>query len=77
MDLVSKYELIEKIVQTNDETLLSQVKHLLEEEQTESWEDLDPALKASINRGLKQANAKEGTPHTKVMAGFRKKYLKK
>ena len=49
----------------------------LEEEETESWEDLDPALKASINRGIKQSDAKEGTAHTKVMAGFRKKYLKK
>jgi hypothetical protein len=77
MDLISKYELIEKIVQTNDETLLSQVKHLLEEEETESWEDLDPVLKASINRGIRQSDAKEGTPHAKVMAGFRKKHLKK
>jgi predicted transcriptional regulator len=77
MDLVSKYDLIEKIVKTDNEILLQQVKHLLEEEEAESWEDLDPELKASIKRGLKQADNGEVTPHKKVMKEMRKKYLKK
>ena len=68
--------LIEKIVNTENETLLNQVKHLLEEEEVESWGNLDPALKASINRGLAQSDRGEGIPHKKVMSRLRKKYSK-
>lgn len=77
MDLISKYDLIEKIVNTENETLLHQVKYLLEEEEVEGWENLHPKLKTSINRGLKKAANGEGTPHEKVMKDLRKKYLRK
>jgi predicted transcriptional regulator len=77
MDLISKYDLIEKIVHTDNEILLQQVKHLLDAEDMESWKDLDPALKAGINIGLKQIERGEGTPHKTVMKRLRKKYLKK
>ena len=43
----------------------------------ESWDDLDPALKASLERGLKQADNGEVIPHEEVMAYIRAKYLKK
>ncbi len=76
MDLISKYDLIEKIVKTENETLLNQVKHLLEEEEVESWRNLDPALKASIKRGLSQSAKGEVTPHAQVMKRLRKKYAK-
>ena len=67
MDLISKYDLIEKIVHTENDTLLQQVKHLLEEEETESWGKLNPALKASLKRGLTQSDKGEVKPHSKVM----------
>ncbi len=76
MDLVSKYELIEKIVQSNNEVLLQQVKHLLEEEEAESWENLDPALKSSIARGINQSNKEQVTPHARVMKSIKAKYRK-
>jgi predicted transcriptional regulator len=76
MDLISKYDLIEKIVNTENETLLNQVKHLLEEEETESWENLAPALKSSIKRGLAQVGKGKVTPHNEVMKRLRKKYGK-
>ena len=77
MDLISKYDLIEKIVHTDDEVLLHQVKNLLDEGEAESWEDLDPALKASIEKGIEQSDRGEGTPHEKVMKELRKKYSSK
>ena len=77
MDLISKYDLIERIVKTEDEVLLQQVKQLLDEEDAESWEDLDPSLKASINRGIAQADKGEGALHKKVIAQLRKKHIKK
>ena len=76
MDLLSKYDLIEKIVRTENETLLKQVKHLLEEEETESWESMSPDLKASIKKGLAQADKGQTSPHHQVMKRIRKKYSK-
>ena len=77
MDLLSKYDLIEKIVQTNDEQVLWQIKHLLEEDQAESWEDLDVDLKESLNIALEQSRKGMRTPHSQVMAGLKRKYAKK
>ena len=76
MDLISKYDLIERIVNTENETLLNQVKHFLEEEEAESWENLNPALKASIKRGVAQAVKGQGKPHSEVMKQLKKKYYK-
>jgi predicted transcriptional regulator len=74
MDLISKYDLIEKIVQTTDENVLQQVKQMLD---VESLEDMDRRLKAALNKSLKQADNGEVIPHNKVMADIKKKYLKK
>jgi len=65
MDLISKYELIEKIVQTTDESVLKQVKHILDEQEEESWNDLDPKLRDSLKRGLGQADRNEVVAHEK------------
>ncbi len=64
-------------MQTTDEGILWHVKHVLEEHEAESWEDLDPKLKAAFNRGIKQADNGEVTPHKIVMARIKKKFLKK
>lgn len=77
MDLISKYDLIEKIVHTDNEILLQQVKTLLEEEEVPSLEDLDPTLKAALRKSLKQSDRGEGTPHAVVMKRLKKQYLKK
>jgi hypothetical protein len=74
MDLISKYDLIEKIVQTTDETVLQQVKQLLE---VESLEDIDRRLRSALNKSLKQADKREVRPHKEVMSRIKKKYLKK
>ncbi len=76
MDLISKYDLIEKIVNTENERILNQVKHLLEEDETESWENINPDLKASIKRGLAQADKGKVSPHNTIMKRIRKKFSK-
>jgi hypothetical protein len=43
----------------------------------ESWGNLDPTLKASLERGLAQSERGEVIPHEEVMAYIRDKYLKK
>jgi len=74
MDLISKYELIEKIVQTENETLLHQIKLLIEDGEIESWNSLNTYLKASINKGLEQSNKGEVIAHTNVLKRIKKKY---
>jgi hypothetical protein len=77
MDLISKYDLIEKIVHTDNEILLQQVKTLLEEEEVESLEDLDPTLKKALKKSISQSDRGEGTPHAVVMKRIKKEFLKK
>ena len=77
MDLISKYDLIEKIVTTHNEVLLQQVKHLLEEEEVESWDNIPLELKRSIQKGITQSKKGQVTPHGKVIKEMRKKYLSK
>ena len=74
MALISKYDLIEKIVQTTDESILWQVKHVLD---VESLEDIDLELEKALDKSIKQADNGEVIPHNKVMADIKKKYLKK
>lgn len=74
MDLISKYNLIEKIVHSENETLLQQVKNLLNEEETESWENLNEDLKASLKRGLAQSAKGKVAPHNKVIKKIKNKY---
>lgn len=74
MDLISKYELIEKIVNTTDETVLWQVNQLLN---VESLEELDIRLKTALDKSIKQADNGNLIPHKKAMADIKKKYLKK
>jgi hypothetical protein len=74
MSLISKYDLIEKIVQSTDEALLLQVKNLLDEEEVESWSQIDANLKASLLRGLKQIKKEETKPHSVVFKRLKKAY---
>lgn len=71
MDKKQKDELIELISNTEDEVLLNQVKAILEGNQILIWDELNPALKESIQRGLDQSLRNEVTPHAKVMTHLR------
>lgn len=76
MDLISKYELIEKIVKTTDQVVLQQVKTLLEEQGDFSLEN-DPELNAALRIAVKKANKGKLIPHATAMKQLRKKYSKK
>lgn len=62
-----KYELIEKLVKTDDELLLEQVGAILEGNTLQVWDELNPKLKEALNRGLDQSKKGLGTPHAEVM----------
>lgn len=67
MDTKEKYIIIEKVVRTEDEAVLNQIKEILEFNEEEFWKDINPALKASLQRGIDQSNRQEGIPHEEVM----------
>lgn len=71
-----KYELIERLVLTEDELLLSQVEAILDGSEILLWNDLNPKLKESINRGLDQSKQGLGTPHEEIMKEFRSRLSK-
>ncbi|HEY5824918.1 MAG TPA: hypothetical protein VIT44_11155 [Cyclobacteriaceae bacterium] len=71
-----KYELIEKLVLTEDEAVLQQVKELLEGNATFFWNELAPKLKESINRGLEQSDNNIGFSHDESMKQARARLQK-
>ena len=76
MNAKEKYELIEKLVLSEDDELLNQIKVLLEGNSTQLWDKINPALKASIERGLQQSKENIGMVHEDVMKEYRSKIKK-
>ena len=71
-----KYELIEKLVHTEDELLLNQVKAILDGSDIDLWSNLNPKLQASIKRGLEQSKQGLGMVHEDVMNEYRARLKK-
>ena len=76
MDSSTKFKMVEKIMTSDDDVLLNEVKLLLGLSDYDFWNELSDPVKASIQRGLKQSEQGETTPHEKVMAEIRARFLK-
>ncbi|MFN6946276.1 MAG: hypothetical protein ACK4ND_15105 [Cytophagaceae bacterium] len=74
MYIQTKYRLIEKIMESENDVILSQVKAILDEDEKDFWEELNPELNESIKIGLSESQQGKGRPHAEVMAEIRKKY---
>jgi len=73
MDLqTEKIELAKRLLATDDEAILQQIKEVFESQEKDFWNDLPEHVKAGINRGQQQAAEGKLTPHNEVM----KKYAK-
>jgi predicted transcriptional regulator len=73
MDLqTEKIELAKRLLATDDEAVLQQIKEVFESQDRDFWNDLPEHVKAGIQRGQKQAAEGRLTPHDEVM----KKYAK-
>lgn len=62
-----KTELAKRLLQTEDETVLLQIKEVFENYDKDFWNDLPEHVKAGIERGRKQATEGKLTPHDEVM----------
>jgi predicted transcriptional regulator len=66
-----KLKIINWIASLSDESIIYKIKLLREQEKnTDWWDEISEAEKASINRGLEDAKAGRVVPHEEV----RKKY---
>lgn len=68
---------VKKYVDKADDRTLKIVHAMLEAEQDyDSWNELPVSLKASITRGLKQADKGEVIPHEEVVKKYKKWFTK-
>ncbi len=67
-----KIALAKRILETEDEAVLLQIKEVFDSNEKDFWADLPDHVKAGIERGRKQAAEGKLTPHDEVM----KKYAK-
>jgi hypothetical protein len=76
MDAALKHKMVEKIMTSEDEMLLEEVKQLLGLAEGDFWNDLPESTKQSIQRGLEQSKRGETIPHEKVMTDIKARFLK-
>lgn len=73
MDIqTEKLQLVKRLLDTDDESILQQVKDVFDTHEKDFWNELPDMVKNGIGRSRKQADAGLLTPHEDVM----KKYAK-
>ena len=65
-----KIELVRGLLDTDDESLLQEVKDVLENHEKDFWNELPQYVKDGVERSLKQAEQGLVTPHSEVMKKF-------
>lgn len=77
MNIELKYKIVEKIIQTDDDALLNEIKSLVGLSEGDFWNDIPDEVKQSINEAKGELNRGEGVPHSEVMTDIRRRFLKK
>ncbi|HEX7367482.1 MAG TPA: hypothetical protein VF273_10325 [Pelobium sp.] len=70
--LEDKITLAKRILETEDPSLLEQVKELFEVRAVDFWDELPEAVKEGIRKGQKEANEGLLTSHEEVMKKYQK-----
>jgi hypothetical protein len=77
MDIALKYKIVEKIIQTNDDTLLNEIKSLVGLSEGDFWNDVPAELKLAVAKAKDELDSGEGIPHAQVMAEVKSRFLNK
>jgi len=64
---IEKIALAKRLLETDDEAVLLQIKEVFENNDKDFWHDLPEHVKLGIERGRKQAAEGKLTPHDDVM----------
>ena len=75
MEIALKYKLVEKLIQTEDDTILNEIKELLGLSNTDFWHELPTHVKAQINKAKEQLDNGLGISNQDVMAEVEKRFL--
>jgi hypothetical protein len=67
-----KIELVKRLLDTDDESIIKQVKDIFESHEKDFWNELPEHVKAGIEKSRKQAEEGLLTPHNEV----KKRYTK-
>jgi len=62
-----KIALAKRLLETDDEAVLNQIKQIFESQEKDFWNDLPEHVKTGINRAQQQAAAGKLTSHNEVM----------
>lgn len=77
MDITLKYKIVEKIIQSNDDSLLNEIKSLVGLSEFDFWTELPAEVKQAVNKAKAELDRGEGTPHSQVMAEVKARFLNK
>lgn len=75
MDIISKYQIVEKIIQSDDETVLNEVKSLLGLSDGDFWSELPSDVKGAVNKAKVELDGGEGISHEEIMKEIKARYL--
>lgn len=77
MNVKEKYRIVEKIILTNDDSILEEVKDLLGiDEQGDLWNTLPDSVKETIEESLKESEAGKLLSNEEVMNDIKSRFLK-
>jgi len=77
MDIALKYKIVEKIIQTNDDLLLNEIKSLVGLSENDFWTEIPGEIKRAVNNAKEELDRGEGIPHAQVMTEIKDRFLKK
>jgi len=77
MDSALKYKIVEKIIQSNDDNLLNEIKSLIGLSETDFWTETPIEVKQAIQKAKAELDRGEGTPHAEVMTDIKSRFLGK
>ncbi len=71
-----KLEIAKLVLETENKSLLMQIKTIFETEKIDFWEELPKKIKADVNEALLQSKVGLGKPHNEVMKKYKKWLIK-
>ena len=76
MDTELKHKIAEKIIQSNDDNLLNEIKSLVGLSEGDFWTELPPEVKQAINKAKDELDGGQGIPHSQVMTEVKSRFLR-
>lgn len=75
MDIELKYKIVEKIIQTDDDALLNEIKAFVGLSENDFWQDLPIEVQQAINQAKLQLDRGEGIANDIVMKEVKRRFL--